>query len=429
MQQAAGKLNPKGGIEGKFMNIGIVTTWFERGAAYVSRQFADILSERHDVFIYGRGGESRDSNSVEWLKYPVTWDPIVWSPMRTDMKKEAFVNWVCSNHIDIVVFNEQHYFEPVIWCSELQVKTVAYIDYYTKKSIKLFSAYDLLICNTNRHFSVFNSICPAVYVPWGTDTDLFSPSSIDHVLQLKKRYGVDLSKTIVFHSAGMNPYRKGTDVVIDLCHKLKEESVQFVVHTQVDLFSLNYMEIGKTKSLIECGQLVLVHETVTAPGLYCLGDFYLYPTRLEGIGLTIAEALSCGLPVITTDEAPMNEFVDEEVGVLVNTISSRKRMDGYYWPEVMVSTSELETAVKSFLDSNRLKKTAIKARKHAQEKLDWRANSSNLSNVLTNVVLRPLENDIKQMIISYHSKQLPYFSKIPWFYRMLGRIYKLFKNG
>ena len=25
------------------MNIGIVTTWFERGAAYVSRQFMDVL--------------------------------------------------------------------------------------------------------------------------------------------------------------------------------------------------------------------------------------------------------------------------------------------------------------------------------------------------------------------------------------------------
>lgn len=40
------------------MNIGIVRTWFERGAAYVSRQYMEVLAERHNIFIYARGGES-----------------------------------------------------------------------------------------------------------------------------------------------------------------------------------------------------------------------------------------------------------------------------------------------------------------------------------------------------------------------------------
>ena len=37
------------------MHIGIVTTWFERGAAYVSRQYRDALAGQHTVFIFARG--------------------------------------------------------------------------------------------------------------------------------------------------------------------------------------------------------------------------------------------------------------------------------------------------------------------------------------------------------------------------------------
>ena len=42
------------------MNIGIVTSWFERGAAYVSRAFMQSLQELgHDVRIFVRGGMRR----------------------------------------------------------------------------------------------------------------------------------------------------------------------------------------------------------------------------------------------------------------------------------------------------------------------------------------------------------------------------------
>ena len=50
------------------MNIGIVTTWFERGAAYVSKQYKDSLEEcGHKVFIYSRGGEkASEKKDKKW---------------------------------------------------------------------------------------------------------------------------------------------------------------------------------------------------------------------------------------------------------------------------------------------------------------------------------------------------------------------------
>ena len=46
--------------------IGIVTTWFERGAAYVSKQFKETLEKEYEVFIYARGGEDIAMNNPDW---------------------------------------------------------------------------------------------------------------------------------------------------------------------------------------------------------------------------------------------------------------------------------------------------------------------------------------------------------------------------
>ena len=62
------------------MNIGIVTVWFERGAAYVSRQFEEILAEKHRVFIYARGGEMYAKGDPNWDHANVTWGKRINSP-------------------------------------------------------------------------------------------------------------------------------------------------------------------------------------------------------------------------------------------------------------------------------------------------------------------------------------------------------------
>ena len=36
-------------------------------------------------------------------------------------------------------------------------------------------------------------------------------------------------------------------------------------------------------------------------GLFNLGDVYIYPTHMEGVGLTITESMATGLPVVTTN--------------------------------------------------------------------------------------------------------------------------------
>jgi glycosyltransferase involved in cell wall biosynthesis len=43
--------------------------------------------------------------------------------------------------------------------------------------------------------------------------------------------------------------------------------------------------------------------------LYRTGDVCIQPSKMEGIGFMVLEPVACGIPVITTNHAPMNEYV------------------------------------------------------------------------------------------------------------------------
>jgi glycosyltransferase involved in cell wall biosynthesis len=47
--------------------------------------------------------------------------------------------------------------------------------------------------------------------------------------------------------------------------------------------------------------------------LYREGDAAIQPSKLEGIGFMVLEAICCGIPTITQNIAPLNEYAPESV--------------------------------------------------------------------------------------------------------------------
>jgi glycosyltransferase involved in cell wall biosynthesis len=63
-------------------------------------------------------------------------------------------------------------------------------------------------------------------------------------------------------------------------------------------------------------------ESVTLQALYSFAAAFLFPSLAEGFGWPLLEAQACGCPVITTDEAPMNEVAGPAARYLPRLASS-----------------------------------------------------------------------------------------------------------
>lgn len=407
------------------INIGIVTTWFERGAAYVSKQYYDKLSQKYKVYVYARGGEEYAINQPNWNQEYVTWGKKINVPVSTAIDLNDFGLWLKKNNIDIVFFNEQRWWEPVIFCHELGIKTGAYIDYYKEDTIPFFAIYDFLICNTKRHYETFKWHNNAYYIPWGTNIKLFNPETFSLI---------EKSKLTFFHSCGYNPKRKGTDILLKAFSTIKDKNTKLIIHSQVNLKAYFPELSNKIDSLINSGKLVYIEKTVSAPGLYKLGDVYVYPSRLDGLGLTIMEALSCGLPVITSNNSPMNEFIDGENGKLIDIHKYYCRSDGYYWPLCEPDYKNLSEILNSYIENYENISIYKKcARKYAENNLDWNKNSEGLIEIFDDI--NKISNEQKNNIIkeirkyeSYNDMIVKLYKNHSFLINITLKIYRRIKN-
>jgi len=364
-------------------NIGFVSTWLERGATMVTKMYIQSLINHHNIYVFARGGEYIDRS----LQVPLVKVTNGYRLGGTKIDYKQFKKWILTNKIDLIFFNEQSDID-IVYKTKLTFPKViigSYIDYYKENTIDEFAIYDFLICNTRRHYSVFSKFEQTYYVPWGVDLELFMHNS----------FSIDNEKLVFFHSMGMSD-RKGTDVLIEAFIEggFSFKNSKLIIHTQKNIDNL----IGPLKN-IDSGIEVILQE-VKAPGLYHLGDIYVYPTKLDGLGLTMYEALSCGLPVIATNEAPMNEIINEEIGKLLRVSMNTCRSDAYYWPQAHIDKKSLIDAMNYYIENkNNLIELKMRARNYAEKNLNFNERMPEIRKIFDNVYSKDIElANIKKVI-------------------------------
>ncbi|MBT9239614.1 glycosyltransferase family 4 protein [Vibrio splendidus] len=407
------------------MKIGIVTTWFERGAAYVSKQYMQTFkNDGHDVKIYARGGESYAKGNSSWDSEDVYWQDSNSFPIYNYVEMKEFKSWIDDNDFDFILFNEQVWFEPIIYCKEIGLKTGAYIDYYTELMIPCFDIYDFVVCNTKKHLKAFKHHKNAIFIPWGTDVKLFDASEVRN----------SSDNVRFFHSCGMSPHRKGTDLLLKAYLNFSEQELigtELIIHTQLDsnklTFGLTKQEMSRYSMLL--GKNIIVYDqTLTAPGAYHYGDIYVYPSRLDGLGLTVCEAISCGMPIVVPDDGPMNEFVHSEYDEVVKVDKLFSRYDGYYWPQNEVCSIDLKDKMIKSKDSYK-KTPAIHStiRKLAVDKFDWEKNSAELVDEIVKIKISTFDRDIADKCIKFNEKKFPHIYRFKSVYKIAFYLYKKLK--
>ncbi len=135
----------------------------------------------------------------------------------------------------------------------------------------------------------------------GVDPDIFRPLEIDRHT-LCRRFGLTGDEKILLF-VGNPSRRKGADLLPEIMDRLDDSYILLMTA------GLRDTTFGGRQ--IRCAGKVSQEELVL---LYNLCDTLLFPSRLEGFGLTVAEAMACGKPVIATNGSSLPELVVDGKG-------------------------------------------------------------------------------------------------------------------
>ena len=162
------------------------------------------------------------------------------------------------------------------------------------------------VCHTVREKPskvIFNSI----------NMDIFRPLNAE---EIRKKHGIKKDDIVLIY-VGLVIHRKGIDIVLRAWEKLYKEfkNIHLVVIGKGSYSS----EISRTAS--ETGRLhylPYVGSRETLVKYYNSADMFIFPTRKESFGLVVAEAMACGLPIVTTNARGVRYVVTDECGFKVN---------------------------------------------------------------------------------------------------------------
>ena len=124
-------------------------------------------------------------------------------------------------------------------------------------------------------------------IPYGVDLGIFAPS---HVHDREAEFGVIY--------AGQFSQRKGMSYLLEGYRRFAGPGTAL---------TLVGKPMGSMAPIEPFASLFRYVPHLTRPALaaeYCRHDVFVFPTLLEGMGLVVAEAMACGLPVITTANGP-----------------------------------------------------------------------------------------------------------------------------
>lgn len=115
------------------------------------------------------------------------------------------------------------------------------------------------------------------------------------------------------------------------------------------------------------------------------GHCFVSPTMGEAFNIPCVEAMSCGLPVITTDFGGQTDFVNEEIGWIIKTTPWEVKFDTMYeginWG--MPNMAELRKAMRyAFEHKEECLKMGEKAREKVINSWTWKHSAEKLYNLV-----------------------------------------------
>lgn len=124
----------------------------------------------------------------------------------------------------------------------------------------------------------------------------------------------DYKKIVLY--AGRLTENKGIDVLLNATKIYENKDILTIIAGGGGLLGdlKTQVERLKLKNVVFVGD----QEQENLSKLYNIADVLAVPSRVEGFGLVAIEALACGTPVVATNKGGMTDFINDEVGALVD---------------------------------------------------------------------------------------------------------------
>jgi glycosyltransferase involved in cell wall biosynthesis len=360
------------------MRIGISSFWFNRGQAVVARQLRSALeSLGHDTRVLARptrGGNIRPA----FIDREDVWDqPGIDEASHYKIPADELERWAREREIEVAFFDQNYQFEEIGLLREIGVKTIGrfvweqFAPEHVEAAKRAFDViYSMTSCEQER-YAGFGIDSPRVQ--WGIHPELLAAAE-----RAEHNEGEHIT---YFFPGGFMSRRKPIERTLQAFKATTDQRLKLVVKSQVERGSKAVQKAARKDERIE-----LVAEDLPTDAhlnLFASADVCLAPSRWEGLGLHLYEAMALGLPIITNDNPPMNEVVEHEVnGLLVKGIPSPELTPSGI-PAFDPDAFELAEAIERIADGS-LRADLADGAAQTRDRLSWSRTKDDLAALLAN---------------------------------------------
>jgi glycosyltransferase involved in cell wall biosynthesis len=355
------------------MRIGIVTKWFNRGQAFVSRYLRDALeAEGHETFILARPTKDKGPMAAH-VDRSGPWDqPGVTEASSWEVPFEEYERWIDANDIEVVHWDNCYQHEEIARLRDAGVRTIGrfvWEMFSAEDAEPAKAAYDVLYsltrCEQQRYASMG---IDSPFVPWGLHPELLEAARVAQEAgpHPRARSGGEAAVVFYFPGALLGP-RKPHKEVVEAFRAARGDNLRLIFKAQLER-RMNYLE----SAAAEDPRIDLVIDDMPTDEhlrLFASCDVCLGPSRWEGLGLFLYEAMAFGMPQITNDSPPMNEVVvDGANGLLVPDVQDDTAPSGI--PSMKPDVGALTGAIERLADPETRDRLAAGARA-SREEYSW----------------------------------------------------------
>ena len=158
----------------------------------------------------------------------------------------------------------------------------------------------------------------------GRDPASLGTPTLDRRLRTRAALSISAETPVVL-SAGRLDRQKGVDTTIDAFRRLTERIPHAVLLVAGRPGNASYMIHAKAK---DCATVRFLGHRTDVPDLMCAADVLSFPSRWEGLGGTLIEAMALRLPIVASDIPPLAETIGDVGWPLVQTDDAEALMRG-----------------------------------------------------------------------------------------------------